>query len=194
MSAGCKHVHDRWRGRRGDGRCDREQGCHAEGVDQQSGGRGSADSPARSPANCDGPLQPPIVCRDLPDHLPSEPFRRGCRAGGSAAPNGECWSAGWTRQVKEACGGWAKPARVLVERHQVRFVVDVQPLAAGRCDLFGEEIDQGARDAAPLTCGVDDGIEEEGVKAAVPAGMHESNQRVTAKGAHPGQAVLFQPY
>ncbi len=96
--------------------------------------------------------------------------------------------------MKEACGGWAKPARVLVERHQVRFVVDVQPLAAGRCDLFGEEIDQGARDAAPLTCGVDDGIEEEGVKAAVPAGMHESNQRFTAKGAHPGQAVPFQPY
>lgn len=63
MSAGCRHVHNRWRGRRGDGRCDREQGCHAEEVDQQSGGRGSADSPARSPANCDGPLQPPIVCR-----------------------------------------------------------------------------------------------------------------------------------
>jgi len=58
-------------------------------------------------------------------------------------------------------------ARVFVERHQVGFVVDVQPLAAGRRDLLDEKTDEGARDAAPLVGGVDDGVEEEGVEAAV---------------------------
>jgi len=96
--------------------------------------------------------------------------------------------------VEKACSGWVKAARVFVERHQVRFVVDVQPLAAGRRDLLDEEVDEGARDAAPLVGGVDDGVEEEGVKAAVPAGVHEADQRVTAEGADPGQAVPFQAY
>lgn len=72
------------------------------------------------------------------------------------------------------------------------FVVDVQPLAARDDDLLDEEVDQSLCDTAPLVVGVDDSVEEEGVQAAVPAGVHESDQLFTVEGADPGEAVPFQ--
>jgi hypothetical protein len=50
-------------------------------------------------------------------------------------------------------------------------------------------VHEGPTDAAALVRRVDDGIEQKGVRATVPAGVDEADDRVTVEGTYPGEAV-----
>jgi hypothetical protein len=66
--------------------------------------------------------------------------------------------------------GWSGPeaAGIDVERGQVVFEVNVQPLAPRCLGVPGSMADKRGGDALPLMLGGDLGVEEEGVIAAVP--------------------------
>lgn len=75
----------------------------------------------------------------------------------------------------------------------VGLVVDVQPLAAsapgfGRCREH-----ELTADPAPLVVGMDDGVQHEGVRAAVPANLDEPDEGASGNCADPGEAVTLQP-
>ena len=65
----------------------------------------------------------------------------------------------------------------------------MQPLTPSGCCLRGEGLHEGAADAPSLVVGVDSRVECEGMRAAVPAGVDETDQRTAIEGADPGQAV-----
>ena len=85
------------------------------------------------------------------------------------------------------------PAGVTVERVQVRLVVDVEPLAAGRPHLLDKRLHELFAHSSPLIAGVDDGVEKERVQAPVPASVDEADERVLVEGPNPAEAVSTQP-
>lgn len=74
----------------------------------------------------------------------------------------------------------------------MRLVIDVQPFAACGRRLIDQGPDQRLTDALPPVIGVDDGVEDERVRPAVPAGVHKPDQGVTFEGTDPGQAVMLE--
>jgi hypothetical protein len=74
----------------------------------------------------------------------------------------------------------------------VRFVIDVQPFAACGCRLIDQGPDQRLTDALPPVIAVDDGVQYERVRPAVPAGVHKPDQGVVFEGTDPGQAVMLK--
>lgn len=95
-------------------------------------------------------------------------------------------------QAKQRGVSRAEAARGPVEALQVRFVVDVQPLAPGRRYFGGERLHEGGADSSSLVVRVDDGVEEERVRAAIPASVDEAHERTVLEGADPGQTVAFE--
>lgn len=79
-------------------------------------------------------------------------------------------------QVKQTGVCSPEAAGVLIERLQVGFVVDVQPLAARGGGLIGEGLHEGASDASPLVAGVHGGVQGEGMGPAIPASMDEPDE------------------
>ena len=69
------------------------------------------------------------------------------------------------------------------------LVVNVQPLAARRSHFRDEDFDEAFPHPQPLVISVNDGVEEEGVRPAVPARVHEADQAIPLERAHPRQAV-----
>ncbi len=74
----------------------------------------------------------------------------------------------------------------------MRLVIDVQPFAACGRGLIDQGPDQRLTDAAPPVSGVDDGVEHERVRPAVPTGVHEPDQGVAFESTDPGEAVLLE--
>jgi hypothetical protein len=76
--------------------------------------------------------------------------------------------------------GWRGPetAGIEVERRQMLFEVDVQPLATGRLGVPGSMADQRGGNALSLMLTGDLGIKEEGVIASVPRHVDETDQAV----------------
>jgi hypothetical protein len=76
-----------------------------------------------------------------------------------------------------------------VERGQMVFEVDVQPLASGCTGVIhgcGDE--PGAYPPVPVPRG-DHGVEDECVDSAVPGDIDEPRQLITVADAHPAEAV-----
>jgi hypothetical protein len=79
-----------------------------------------------------------------------------------------------------------------VERGQVVFEVDVQPLASSRRGMpRGGGDEPGTDPVVPILCG-DRGVEDEGVDPAVPGDVDEPRELVILVGVHPAEAVLVQ--
>ena len=94
-------------------------------------------------------------------------------------------------QIEQTGVGGPEPAGVAVEGLQVGLVVDVQPLAA-RLPGFGRRCEhEFTANPTPLVVRVDDGVQYEGVRAAVPAGVHEPDKGASGEGSDPGEAVTF---
>jgi hypothetical protein len=88
--------------------------------------------------------------------------------------------------------GWRGPeaAGIEVERRQVFFEVDVQPLATSRLGVPDGLADQGSSNAPPLMPTGDLVIKQEGVIASVPRHVDKADQAATGQaGGHPAQAV-----
>lgn len=83
-------------------------------------------------------------------------------------------------------------AGVQVEGLQVGLEVDVEPGAAGGTGFVGSGSDQGPTYALAAVGGVDGGVENEGVGAAVPGDLDEADQLVVVEGADPGEGVAIQ--
>jgi hypothetical protein len=82
---------------------------------------------------------------------------------------------------------------VLVEGGVCGLVVDVDPVAACAECFVGYRADQVTADAEALEPGVHHRVEDERVGSAVPDGVREADQPVSAEGADPGQAVALEP-
>lgn len=94
-------------------------------------------------------------------------------------------------QIEQTCVGGSEPAGVAVEGLQVGLVVDVQPLAA-RPPGFGRRREhEFTANPTPLVLRVDDGVQYEGMRAAVPAGVHEPDRGASGEGSDPGEAVTL---
>jgi hypothetical protein len=74
----------------------------------------------------------------------------------------------------------------------VWLVVDVQPFAACCRSLIHQCPDQLPTDAMPPVGTVDDGVEHERVRPAVPTGIHKADQGVAFESTDPGQAVMLE--
>lgn len=71
------------------------------------------------------------------------------------------------------------------------LVVDVQPLAARPSGFSRHREHEFSAYSTPLVVRVNDGVQYEGVRVAVPAGVHEPDQRASGEGSDPGEAVTF---
>lgn len=92
-------------------------------------------------------------------------------------------------QCDEPGVGWREPARLEVERGQVVFEVNVQPLASSCTGvLHGGGDEPGAYPVVPVVRG-DHGVEDECVDPAVPGDIDEPHQLIILAGAHPAEAV-----
>ena len=67
--------------------------------------------------------------------------------------------------------------------------VDVQPLAARGLGFFGRDGDQPGADPVVLGAFGHQGVENEGVDAAVPGDVDEADEAFAVPGADPAQAV-----
>nr|BFE70322.1 hypothetical protein GCM10020092_036230 [Actinoplanes digitatis] len=70
----------------------------------------------------------------------------------------------------------SKVAFVEIEVLKARFEVDVQPFTSGGAGLLGRGLDQRGTYAVLLSFGIDGGVEEESVAAAVPADLDEPDE------------------
>lgn len=93
-----------------------------------------------------------------------------------------------SREADEARFGRDEAAG-LVERTQVWFEVDVQPVAPGREDLSAQRLEESSSDPSTLVGGIDSSIEDESVRAPVATGVHEAHEPFIVEGADPADAV-----
>jgi hypothetical protein len=83
-----------------------------------------------------------------------------------------------------------EPATAEVERAEVVFEVDVEPLAPGGASVFRRDRDEpGSHPLAPYPC-CDEGVEDERIDAAVPGNVDEADQVESFPGADLTQTVL----
>jgi hypothetical protein len=88
----------------------------------------------------------------------------------------------------------AEPAGVEIEGSEVRFEVDVQPLASRLLDVSRRLPDQFGPNAAALMACTGLGVEEKGMIAAVPSDVDESHHRAVAgTGHHPAETLVSYP-
>src|ERR1700735_3905796 len=79
-------------------------------------------------------------------------------------------------KADEAGAGGSESATAEIERAEVVFEVDVQPLASGAAGLRCGEGDKGSPDTLPLRSGGDERVENERVAGAVPGDVDEAEQ------------------
>jgi len=99
-------------------------------------------------------------------------------------------------QGDEAGIGGVEPAAAEIERAQMIFEVDVQPLAACRTSAVRGDGHEPCPDPASADPGSRQGVEQEGVDAPVPGNVDEAHQLAVFPRADPAQAVpayLGQP-
>jgi hypothetical protein len=75
----------------------------------------------------------------------------------------------------------------------VGFVIDVKPLAPRLLRYHCGPSYQLLADALVLVVGVYCGVQDEGVRAPVPAHVDEPDERLVVEGADPRQTVAFEP-
>ena len=85
--------------------------------------------------------------------------------------------------------GRAEAAAAEVERAQMVFEVDVQPLAARRAGTIRGDCYELRSDPAAPDAGRHESVEQEGVDAPVPGDVDEAHQLAVLAGADPAQAV-----
>ena len=96
-------------------------------------------------------------------------------------------------QADQPCWSGPEAAGVEVERRQVLFEVDMQPLAASHLCVPGSAGDKRSCDAPPLIRTSDLGIQEESVIASVPSHVNKADQvAIGDAGSHP--AKTLRPY
>src|SRR6185437_11438317 len=99
-------------------------------------------------------------------------------------------SGAWAEQGNEPGVGGGEAAAAEVERAEMVLEVDVQPLAARGLGFFGRDGDQPGADPVVLGAFGDQGVEDEGVDAAVPGDVDEADEAFAVPRADPAQAVL----
>lgn len=75
----------------------------------------------------------------------------------------------------------------------MRLVVHVEPIAACCRRLIDNRSHQTCPDPTALAVRVNGRIEQEGVRAAIPAGMNEADEPLIDERTDPGQAVTLKP-
>jgi len=93
-----------------------------------------------------------------------------------------------SRELDESCLRQPETAGA-VEAGQVRFEIDMQPFGAALTSEARCLPNHARRDPLPAHVGVDRCIEDEGVDAAVPGDIDETDEPVVVVGADMGEAA-----
>ena len=111
----------------------------------------------------------------------------------ATTPKIDCWrlSAGFEAlKGDESCVRGHEPAGVKVEGPQVVVEVDVQPLASGGTSLGHGNGNQFSADSVSSNVRADHGVEHEGMDAAVPRHVDETDELDAFASANPPETVV----
>ncbi len=95
-------------------------------------------------------------------------------------------------QRDESGIGRAEPAAAEIERAQMIFKVDVQPLAACRAGTVGGDSCELCPDPAAADPGSHESVEQEGVDTPVPGNVDEAHKLAVFPRTDPAEAVPAQ--
>jgi hypothetical protein len=87
--------------------------------------------------------------------------------------------------------GGGEATGLKVEIGQPRFEVDVEPLTTSDTGVLGSNGNQPRADAVAQSCGGNDGVEDEGMRSAVPHDVDEPHEDTVLPTADPSEALSF---
>lgn len=94
------------------------------------------------------------------------------------------------REIDEPCTRCIEAAAIEVEPAQVIFEVDVKPLASDSAGFSCRNGYEGGSDPLALYLESHHGVEDEGMRRAIPGDVHETDEGTSIPAADPAEAVL----